>query len=91
MLLIKSIDKKARLLSLGSDADPTWEYVIAFRDQADLDLLELAQNIYEKFGPGRDAVTPVIDSLINKELPTKEEIVDVIAGEKTLNQVLNDK
>lgn len=85
MLIIKSIDKQARLMTLGDDFSE-WTYSIFFENQSEAELLELAHNIYNKFHQAADL--PNIDKFVEKELPTLEEVKEVSRGEKDLLDIV---
>ena len=88
MVIIKSIDKSAHLLILGSDQDPNWEYRKYFSDGvSELDLLELAQNIYEQYGPSKQANLSQINDFVGAKVPSKVEIEKVKNGEKSLTDI----
>lgn len=76
MVTIKSINKQVRLLTLGSDQDPSWEYSIFFGDETEEQLFELAQNIYAKYGPNKEANLPTIDNYIGERVPEIQSLTE---------------
>lgn len=76
MVTIKSINKQVRLLTLGSDQDPNWEYSIFFGDETEQQLFELAQNIYTKFGPSKQVNLPTIDNYIGEKVPDIQSLTE---------------
>ena len=84
---IKNIDLNSRIIEFGCTTQETWSYKMFFSDQSEAELMELAQNVHEKFctGDRNEQKYNVIKSYINQTLPSTEELHQAQRGEVTLS------
>lgn len=87
MVYIKAI--LGRQLILGDDASD-WEYSTMINGLTDLEVLELAHNIWEQYAPNKQPSLSICEKAINKPLPSKADIVLAKEGQLNLNNQLDN-